>query len=68
MTARFTLDQLARCAEREVRQRKRVYPRLIATGKMRQDEAERETAMMEEIARRLHAEADADPQAAGRLV
>jgi len=64
----FSLDQLARCAEREVQQRHRVYPRLIVSGKMRQEQAAREIAMMQEIACRLRAEAEANPQDNGRLL
>lgn len=38
------------CAEREVKQRVKVYRRLIATGKMTPQQADREIAMMTEIA------------------
>lgn len=57
---RFTLAELAREAEREVVLRQAVYPTRIAAGKMRRDHAERQIAMMREIARRLRAEADAE--------
>ncbi|MFL5001404.1 MAG: hypothetical protein ACJ8FU_08295 [Xanthobacteraceae bacterium] len=66
--APFTVVELARCAEREVQQRRRVYPRLVMKGAMRQDVADRETHMMLEIARRLNAEAETDPRGNGRLV
>lgn len=64
----FTADELARCAEREVRQRSVVYPRLVAKGSMRNWAADREIAMMLEIAQRLRAQAEADPQESGRLL
>ncbi len=38
------------CAKREVRMRKRVYPRWVAQGKMTQAQADREIAIMEAIA------------------
>ena len=34
MTGKFTAADLAQCAEREVRQRQRVYGRLVSVGKM----------------------------------
>lgn len=37
------------CIERELGMRKRVYPRLVADGKMTQDKAAREIAIMEAI-------------------
>ena len=63
----FTYADLARCAQREVGQRKKVYPRLIAGQRMTQQMADRETAMMEEIARRLKEMADVEDKA-GRLL
>ena len=56
----FTAADLADCAEREVRQRQRFYPRLIASGRMAQATAERQTALMQAIARKLRAETDAE--------
>lgn len=47
----FTLAELAACAEREVKQRRKVYSRLIGKRTMTQADADRETAMMEQIAR-----------------
>lgn len=64
----FTPEELARCAEREVRQRSRVYPRLVMSGKMRSEQAQRESAMMQEIARMLRAEADGMPGASGKML
>lgn len=57
---RFTAAELAREAQREVVLREAVYPTRIAAGKMRREHAERQIAMMREIARRLRTEADAE--------
>jgi hypothetical protein len=43
--------ELAECAEREVKQRRRVYPNLVASGKMTQEFADKQIQMMEAIAR-----------------
>ncbi|WP_426314559.1 hypothetical protein ACN9MF_28470 [Methylobacterium fujisawaense] len=53
----FTVADLADCAEREVHQRQRFYPRLIASWRMAQAKAERQTALMQAIARNLREEA-----------
>lgn len=37
------------CIERELRMRRRVYPRRVADGKMTQAQADREIAVMEAI-------------------
>jgi len=50
MANEFRASELAECAEREVKQRKRVYPRRITEGRMTQSLAERQIAMMEAIA------------------
>lgn len=50
MPGGFTLEELARCAVREVGQRKRVYGRLVEQGKWKQERADREIAMMQAIA------------------
>lgn len=63
----FTAADLAKCAEREVGQRRGVYPRLIGTGRLTQEKADREIQMMAEIARRLREQADAELNA-GRLL
>ena len=47
---RFSFDQLAACARREVAQRRSVYRRLVATDRMSQETADREIAMMQAIA------------------
>lgn len=51
----FTPRQLAEVAEREVRYRKRVYPRLVEQGKMSQAKMDYEIAAMEAIVERLRA-------------
>ncbi len=42
-------DKLA-CAQREIKQRRRVYARLVANGRMKQAAADREIALMASIA------------------
>lgn len=49
----MTLTQLIEAAEREVKQRERVYPRLIEAKKMSQAKADHELAAMQEIAAAL---------------
>lgn len=39
------------CANREVAMRRKVYPRWVADGRMKQEQADREIAVMEAIAR-----------------
>lgn len=56
----FTVTELRECAEREVKLRERVYPGRIMTGRMTSEYAARQIAMMEEIARRLRAEEQAE--------
>lgn len=51
MTDRFTAKQKRECAEREVRQRLRVYPRLVEQEKMSAIFAAEQTACMEAIAK-----------------
>ena len=46
----FTFQELAACARGEVKQRHRVYDRLVAEGKMTRAKADREIAMMARIA------------------
>jgi hypothetical protein len=48
-----TLEEMIECARREVRMRRRVYPRWVADGRMTQAAADREIASMEAIADRL---------------
>lgn len=47
---RFTLVELAACARRELKQRRRVYRRLVEDGKMEEAEAEYEIELMSAIA------------------
>ncbi|MET3483169.1 hypothetical protein [Methylobacterium sp. 1973] len=56
----FTAADLAACAERELAQRRRAYPRWVEVKRMTQALADRQTALMEAIARKLRAEADAE--------
>lgn len=46
----FSDDEKRAAAEREVKFRKRVYARRVAEGRMRQEQADREIALMEAIA------------------
>jgi len=50
----FTARQKMECADREVRQRERVYTRLIVSGKMTREKADYETNVMREIANDYH--------------
>lgn len=45
-----TLAQQLAAVEREIIQRKRVYPRLVSIGKMRQQTADHEIAAMKAVA------------------
>lgn len=65
--AEFTNRELQKCAERELSQRRRVYARWVADGRMKQEKADREIALMAEIGRRFGALADED-DAKGRLL
>jgi hypothetical protein len=56
----FTNEQLAACAEREVKQRRRVYPRWVEDGRMSQAFADEQIALMEWIASDYRAKANAD--------
>jgi hypothetical protein len=57
---RFSFDQLAAAAEREVRFRERVYARRVQDRKMTREKATEEIAMMKAIAEHLRLEADRD--------
>jgi len=56
----FTAEQLAACAEWEVKQRRRVYPQRVDDGYMSQDLANIQIAMMEQFAREYRAKAIAE--------
>lgn len=60
MAEPFTAAEKQKCAERELRQRQRVYPRLVESGRMTQAEADRETACMAAIAADYRARASAE--------
>lgn len=45
----FELKELVACAGREVGLRKGVYPKWVASGRMTQEQADKEIAMMETI-------------------
>lgn len=47
---RFSRPEKHAAALRELRQRRRVYPRLVGRGRMTQADADRQIAIMEEIA------------------
>lgn len=56
----FTTADLASCAERELRMREAAYPRFVASKKMTQAKADRETRMMRAIALKLRSAADGE--------
>jgi hypothetical protein len=57
----FTRSEKLFCIERELRMRRHVYPRAVAQRRMTQHEADRELAMMEEIAQDYREQAEAQP-------
>lgn len=63
----ITAREKFECAEREVKQRRYVYPRRVADGKMTQALADKQIAMMEAIAADYRVLAEAE-DAAGRLL
>lgn len=63
----FTYRELQECAAREVKQRERVYPRLIAQQKLTASFAQRQIDMMKAIADELDALADGQ-ESEGRLI
>lgn len=58
---RFTNEELAVCAEREVKQRERAYPRWVENRRMTQKLADAQLALMREIAAVLREMASKDP-------
>lgn len=48
-TREVDLNELLACCRRELALRQRVYPRLVATGKLTEAKAEKETALMGEV-------------------
>lgn len=63
----FTYRELQECAAREVKQRERVYPRLIEQRKLTASFAQRQIDMMQAIADELDALAD-QQETEGRLI
>jgi hypothetical protein len=57
---RFTFDQLAAAAERELRFRQRVYARRVLLGKMTRAKADEEIGLMKAIGDHMRMEADRD--------
>lgn len=53
-----TINDLVRCAAHELKLREACYPKWVASGRMKDDEAARELAMMRAILERLIAERD----------
>jgi hypothetical protein len=49
----YSIDELIKCAEREVGMRKRVYPRWVEQGRMKEAKAAAEIAMMGAIVAEL---------------
>jgi len=49
----FTMKELVACVGREVGLRRGVYPKWVATGRLSQDKANKEIAMMQEVYDRL---------------
>jgi hypothetical protein len=58
----ITAREKADCAWREVRKRQQVYPRLVLQKRMTQIGADRQIAVMQEIARDYERLAEADAQ------
>ena len=58
MTATITADDKFTCAEREVKMRKKVYPRWVADGRMSEGKAALEIQIMEAIASDYRAAAE----------
>jgi len=49
MPEQFTADDKLRCLQRELALRERVYPARVATGRMKQAEADREIACIKSM-------------------
>lgn len=52
----YSIEELCACARRELALRRRVYRRLVESGRMKQETAVREVAMMEAIAELLESQ------------
>lgn len=60
MTDVITAADMLACAEREVKMRKRVYPRWVEDGRMSEGTAAHQLACMEEIVKTLRPLAEKD--------
>jgi hypothetical protein len=49
LTHPFQIDDLIKCARRELSMRKHVYPRRVLDGRMTKTQSDKEIAMMEAI-------------------
>lgn len=49
MSEPIDIDRQVACVRREISMRRRVYPRWVSTGKMTQDEADRQISTMEAV-------------------
>lgn len=56
----FSSDELAACAEREVKFRERVYRARVENRRMRPEQANREISMMRQIASDYRRQAEGD--------
>lgn len=63
----INLRDLQRCCEREAGKRRSVYPRLVDAGRLTVAKADREIALMDEVAAHFRKLADAE-DAKGRLL
>lgn len=63
----FSAKELCTAVERELGYRRRVFPRRVEAGAMKQTEADKQIAMFEAIHARYAAEAEAE-DAKGRLL
>lgn len=52
----ITVAEMLAEVRRELRLRASVYPRQVATGRLKQDKADRQIAILEALARKLEAE------------
>lgn len=62
-----TFREMQECAAREVKQRERVYPRLVAQGKMTQAFADKQIDLMGQIRDHFYALAE-EHETEGRLI
>jgi hypothetical protein len=64
----YTIAEKLASIDRELRKRRRVYPREIAAGRMSREEARREVEIMEAIRADYALEAAKNPREAGLLL